>query len=40
LQVVIDTMTSAHFTGNPTPVIILDPAKAWLSMKQMQLIAR
>ncbi|TKA65128.1 hypothetical protein B0A49_08186 [Cryomyces minteri] len=37
---VIDTMTATAFTGNPTPVFILDHLEGWLTVECMQLLAR
>ncbi|KAK5019876.1 hypothetical protein LTR16_000168 [Cryomyces antarcticus] len=36
---VIDTMTATAFTGNPTPVFILDHLEGWLTVECMQLLA-
>lgn len=38
--VLVDTMTDGPFTGNPTPVFLLDKTLPWLPDNKMQLLAR
>lgn len=39
-QILVDTMTERRFSGNPTPIFILDDLPTWPSESALQQIAR